>query len=154
VVVRSLTKILAVPGLRVGYLLAPPLLARALRERRQAWPVNGLALVTARVAVSHPERLRAAGERAQDDRRALHALLERELPGVCVHPGAANFLLVRCDGADALALARRLWEHHGIAVRPASTFPGLTAGHLRLTARGGEADARLVAALRAILQGR
>jgi histidinol-phosphate aminotransferase len=152
VVVRSLTKILAVPGLRVGYLLAPPLLARALRERRQAWPVNGLALLAARVAASHPERLTAVAQRAQADRRALHALLERELPGVCVHPGAANFLLVRCDGVDALALARRLREHHGIAVRPASTFPGLAAGHVRLTARGGEADPRLVAALRTLVE--
>jgi histidinol-phosphate/aromatic aminotransferase/cobyric acid decarboxylase-like protein len=150
VVVRSLTKILAVPGLRVGYLLAAPLLARALRERRHAWPVNGLALVAARAAAGHPERLLAIAERAQADRRALHDRLATEVP-LEVHPGSANFLLAHAPRTDALAMAHRLRDEHGIAIRPASTFPGLTAGHLRLTARGGEADRRLTAALRAAL---
>jgi histidinol-phosphate aminotransferase len=151
VVVRSLTKILAVPGLRVGYLLAPPAVACALRERRPAWSVNGLALAAARAAANHPERLRAAAERAQADRRALHELLADEVPGARVHPGAANFLLVAIDGVDATRLAHTLRDRHGIAVRPAATFPGLTDQHVRLTSRGGEADARLVAALRAAI---
>ncbi|HWH92954.1 MAG TPA: Rv2231c family pyridoxal phosphate-dependent protein CobC [Baekduia sp.] len=149
IVLRSLTKILAVPGLRVGYLLAPAALARRLREQRHAWPVNALALLAARAAATQPERLEPIAERAQRDRAALHHALVRDLAGtVHVHPGAANFLLTRHRGVDATALARRLRERHGIAVRPAATFPGLTAHHLRLTARGGDADARLVAALR------
>jgi histidinol-phosphate aminotransferase len=147
VVLRSLTKILAVPGLRVGYLLAAPALARTLRTTRPAWPVNGLALAAAREAARHPERLLPIAERAQRDRRALHDALTAAIAGIRVHPGAANFLLVELPAADATAIARALREHDGIAVRPAATFPGLSARHLRLTARGGEADARLVAAL-------
>jgi histidinol-phosphate aminotransferase len=148
IVLRSLTKILAVPGLRVGYLLAAPALAQRLRDRRQAWPVNGLALAVARAAADHPERLHAPAQRAQADRAALHAAVTAALPGVRVHDGAANFLLVElAPGQDATALAHTLREQDGIAVRPAATFPGLTASHLRLTARGGEADLRLVAAL-------
>jgi histidinol-phosphate aminotransferase len=145
VVVRSLTKILSVPGLRVGYLLAPPALAARLRARRAAWPVNGLALAAARAAALHPERLVPIADRAARDRRALEAALRRALPQARVHPGAAGFVLVELEGGDALAAALR--ERHGIAVRPAATFPGLGPRHLRLTARGGEADARLVAAL-------
>jgi histidinol-phosphate aminotransferase len=148
IVVRSLTKILAVPGLRVGYLLAAPALAGQLRDRRQAWPVNGLALAAARAAADHPERLYATAERAQADRAALRAAITAALPGARVHDGAANFLLVELGpGQDATALAHTLREHDGIAVRPAATFPGLTQRHLRLTARGGEADLQLVAAL-------
>ncbi|HEX5923601.1 MAG TPA: Rv2231c family pyridoxal phosphate-dependent protein CobC [Baekduia sp.] len=148
IVVRSLTKILAVPGLRVGYLLAAPELARRLRDRRQAWPVNGLALAAARAAADHPERLHEAARRAQTDRAALHAAVTAALRDARVHDGAANFLLVELGpGEDATALAYALREHDGIAVRPAATFPGLTKRHLRVTARGGEADLRLVAAL-------
>lgn len=146
IVLRSLTKILGVPGLRVGYLLAPAPLAARLREGRGAWPVNALALVAARAAAEHPERLAAAARRARADRAALAAALAA-IPRVAVHDGAANFVLVELDGARAVA--RGLRERHGIAVRPAGTFPGLTDRHLRLTARGGADDARLVAAVRA-----
>ncbi len=149
ITVRSLTKILAVPGLRVGYLLAAPPLAQRLRDRRQAWPVNGLALAAASAAADHPERLLAAARRAQTDRAALHAAVTTALPDARVHDGAANFVLVELGpgSQDATALAHTLREHDGIAVRPAATFPGLTERHLRLTARGGEADLALVAAL-------
>jgi histidinol-phosphate aminotransferase len=150
IVVRSLTKILAVPGLRVGYLLAPAPLAARLRDRRQAWAVNGLALAACAAACHHPERLAPAARRAQADGAALAAALAG-LPSLRVHPGAAGFVLVEVAGRDAGAIAEALRRVHGIAVRPASTFPGLGPGHLRLTARGGEADARLVAALRALL---
>lgn len=61
-----------------------------------------------------------------------------------VWPAAANFVLVEvADGTVTLARLRAA----GIAVRPAASFPGLGANHLRLTARDPEANARLVEAL-------
>jgi histidinol-phosphate aminotransferase len=143
VVLRSLTKILAVPGLRVGYLLAEPRLAQRLRAARQAWPVNALALVAAREATS--ARLAPIAQRAQRDRVALAAALRAA--GLRVHEGAANFVLVDLPQVDGVELAHALRQDEGIAIRPAGTFPGLGPGHVRLTARGGEADTRLVAAL-------
>ncbi|WP_445151573.1 aminotransferase class I/II-fold pyridoxal phosphate-dependent enzyme [Baekduia sp. Peel2402] len=157
IVLRSLTKILAVPGLRVGYLMADAALAERLRSARSAWPVNGLALAVARATALHPERLVPVAERAARDRAALGAMLAAQLPDARVYPGAANFLLVALppDGPDALTTAAGLRDAHGIAIRPASTFPGLSAHHVRLTPRGGEHDARLVAALRtAVADGR
>lgn len=145
VVLRSLTKILAVPGLRVGYLLAERQLAARLRAARQAWAVNALALVAAREATA--ERLAPIAARAQRDRSALAQGLRAALPEATVHDGAANFVLVHVPQVDGVALARTLRERDGIAIRPAGTFPGLRPGHVRLTARGGEADANLLAAL-------
>jgi histidinol-phosphate aminotransferase len=145
VVLRSLTKILAVPGLRIGYALAPAPLAERLRAARPAWSVNALALIAATAAT--PERLRPIAERAQRDRAALAAALSGV---VRVHDGAANFLLAELPptAPDALTVARLLRNDDNIAIRPAHTFPGLSPHHFRLTARGGEQDARLVAALR------
>lgn len=42
-VVRSLTKLWGLAGLRAGYLLAPAGIAAGLRAARQPWSVNTLA---------------------------------------------------------------------------------------------------------------
>jgi histidinol-phosphate aminotransferase len=143
VVVRSLTKLHAIPGLRAGYLLAPAPVAARLRAQRPAWSVNALALAAVEAIAARPEHAAAIARQTALARADLAKRLEHRAQ-ITVHPGAANFLLVRLpDGAET---ARRLRER-GIAVRPCASFPGLTADHLRLTVRDPETHARLVAAL-------
>jgi histidinol-phosphate aminotransferase len=143
IVIRSLTKSLAIPGVRAGYALAPPPLAARLRAVRPPWSAGALALAAIAAASARLDAAALVAERAQRER----ADLERRLAGVSgirVWPGAANFCLVEVpDGAAALA---RLGAR-GIAVRPCAGFPGLGPGHLRLTARGPEENRRLVEAL-------
>jgi histidinol-phosphate aminotransferase len=145
VVVRSLTKLHAVPGLRVGYLLAPAPLAARLRAQRPAWSVNALALAAAAACVSRRDHAPAVARDTAQRRADLVARLAA-LRGATVHPGAANFVLVHLPGGGAAA--RRLLEH-GIALRPCDSFPGLTADHLRLAVRDPATHARAVAALAA-----
>ena len=110
-VVGSLTKLLACPGLRVGYVLAEPALLRRLRP--PAWAVNGLA------AAALPDLLDAvdlpawaAGVARLRDR--LVELLQRA--GLDPEPSDANFVLVRAPGLrDRLAA-------HGILVRDCGSF--------------------------------
>jgi histidinol-phosphate aminotransferase len=143
VVVRSLTKALAIPGLRAGYAVAAPALAERLRAVRPPWSANALALAALAAAARNPHELARAAERAQAERANLERRLAA-LSGVRSWPGAANFVLVEvADGPAALAALRE----RGIAVRPAASFPGLGPNHLRITARGPEQNARLVAAL-------
>lgn len=143
VVVRTLTKSLAIPGLRAGYALAAPSTANRLRGARPPWSANALALTALAAAAAHPAELAAAAERGQAERLDLERRLD-ELPGVRRWPAAANFVLIEvADGPAALARLRAA----GIAVRPAASFPGLGANHLRLTARDAVANARLMEAL-------
>jgi len=143
VVVRSLTKALAVPGLRVGYAIAPDPLARRLRAVRPPWSANALALAALTAAAARPDALAATAHRAAAERTDLEQRLAG-VSGVRTWPSAANFCLVEvADGPAVLADLRA----QGIAVRPAASFPGLGAGHLRITARDPERNARLAAAL-------
>ncbi len=143
VVVRSLTKLHAIPGLRAGYLLAPAPLAARLRAQRPAWSVNALALAATAACARRPDHAAAIARETSAARADLAARLEN-LPGATVHPGAANFVLVHVEGGgDA---ARRLRDD-GIAVRPCGSFPGLTDDHLRVAVREPGAHARLAAAL-------
>jgi histidinol-phosphate aminotransferase len=144
VVVRSLTKLWGLAGIRAGYLLAPPQTAGALRAARQPWSVNSLACAAlATWADQEAEHTAYRVQRLAAIREQLTAALAA-LPGVRVWPSAANFLLLQvADGPAVLAgLAAR-----GIAVRPCHSFPGLTTNHLRVAVRDPADNQRLVDAL-------
>ncbi|MBJ7330952.1 MAG: bifunctional adenosylcobinamide kinase/adenosylcobinamide-phosphate guanylyltransferase [Solirubrobacteraceae bacterium] len=142
IVVRSLTKILAVPGLRVGYALATPVLAERVRAVRPPWSANALALAALRAAATYPAEVIAIADRAQAEREDLERRLDDA--GIRRWPAAANFVLVEVeDGPEALARLHAA----GIAVRPAASFPGLGANHLRITARDAAANARVAETL-------
>jgi histidinol-phosphate/aromatic aminotransferase/cobyric acid decarboxylase-like protein len=147
VVIRSLTKLLSIPGLRAGYAIAPPTLAGALRAVRPPWSANAMALAAMVAAAEHPAELAVLAERAAAERDDLARRLA-ELPGVRTWPSATNFCLAEvADGPRVVASLRE----RRIAVRPAASFPGLDDGHLRITARDPERNARLVTALAEVL---
>lgn len=143
IVVRSLTKLVSVPGLRAGYAIAPPPLAARLRAVRPPWSANALALAALHAAAAHPGELAAAATRAEAERADLAERLAG-LPGVRTWPSATNFCLVEVPDGPAVVAALRARR---IAVRPAASFPGLTPDHIRLTAREPSANEMLVTAL-------
>jgi histidinol-phosphate aminotransferase len=145
VVVRSLTKILGVPGVRAGYLLAAAELVQRLRRAAPKWSVNAVALAVIEAAAEHRDWFDSQAKLTVARREALaHALAS--IPGVLVHAGSANFLLLELD--DAVAVHDRLLAEHGIATRPCWGFPGLDERHLRVAVRGEPLDSELIAAIR------
>ncbi len=141
IVVRSLTKSLAIPGLRAGYAVAAPALAQRLRAVRPPWSANALALAALTATAQRPQALAAAAGRAEAEREDLAQRLAAA--GIRQWPAAANFVLIEHPEAAARLRAER------IAVRSAGSFPGLTDGHVRITARSPAENARLVEVLTA-----
>jgi histidinol-phosphate aminotransferase len=149
-VLRSLTKMWALPGLRAGYALgAPDLLARLAAHRPQ-WPVGTLALEAFR-ACSEPFAV-AEADRAAVEFETYRADLIRtlaELPGVHVNePASAPFLLLTVKDGLHVRVALR---QRGIAVRRGDTFPGLGDDHIRVAVRSPEQSEPLLTALREVL---
>lgn len=142
VCVRSLTKLWGLAGLRVGYLLAEPALARRLDEVRQPWPVNALAIhATTLLCAAEGERRERSDRIAEARRDLLEELAALPLE---VWPSPANYLLVRSGLTD---LRSRLLDR-GVAVRRGETFPGLDSTFVRITVHPDrEARTALVTAL-------
>jgi histidinol-phosphate/aromatic aminotransferase/cobyric acid decarboxylase-like protein len=156
VVIRSLTKLAAIPGLRLGYALADPERLARWAAWRDPWPVNGLA-AAAGVALM--------ADRAWDQR--VQGWLAREgpwlagelaqLPGLVPMASAANFLLVRGERAgqpcslNGLRLA--LEQRHRILVRDCRSFTGLGESWLRLAVLDRRGNRHLLGALAQELGG-
>jgi histidinol-phosphate/aromatic aminotransferase/cobyric acid decarboxylase-like protein/adenosyl cobinamide kinase/adenosyl cobinamide phosphate guanylyltransferase len=142
VVLRSMTKLWGLAGLRTGYLVCEASLARRLDAARQPWAVDTLALTAlGLLAGAEDERRERAARVAEHRRHLLDAL--RALPHVTVWDAAANFVLLRTPRTD---LRDRLLDD-GIAVRRGETFPGLDARYVRVAVRPPEVSDRLVTAL-------
>ncbi len=145
VVVRSLTKMWGLAGLRVGYLLGPAPLVDACAAAQPAWSVSAPALVAAEACCS-PAAVAEADAAAVLLAAAAARVAARyaELPGVTVVPPAGPFVLLHAAGGGAL---RHRLRELGFAVRRCDTFPGLTEDWLRLAVRDNEDDEHLLAAV-------
>ncbi|MFL6111674.1 MAG: Rv2231c family pyridoxal phosphate-dependent protein CobC [Catenulispora sp.] len=143
VVVRSLTKTWGLAGLRIGYVLGPRDLIKALKQAQPLWSVSTLGLIAAQAtceptAVAEAETL---AEQADQDRGHLLARLA-ELPDLSVPAvSRAPFLLVHTPHASAL---RDHLRAQGIALRRGDTFPGLGPDWLRIAVRDRAATDLLV----------
>jgi threonine-phosphate decarboxylase len=142
-VARSFTKFFALPGLRLGCLVASDV--ERVRAFQPSWPVNAVAAAAGIVAAKEPAFARATlAEVALRRRELLRAL--GELPGTTPYPGAANFLLVHGPQGLPEELAKR-----GILVRGCEPFYGLGPGFFRVAVRRAKQNERLVQTLRDVL---
>ena len=138
VVVRSLTKTLALPGLRIGFLYSENVrvLAR-LEAARQPWNVNSIAEhAVAKVLREAPEEV---AENLKASKRLVEeavGLLSRGLSKLSfkVYDSRAPFLLVRHHPYRHPGFNQMLLKL-GFHVRDASTFHTLTPYHSRISVR-------------------
>ncbi|MFO7906309.1 MAG: cobyric acid synthase [Planctomycetota bacterium] len=153
VVVRSLTKFYAIPGLRLGVAFAPVKLATRIRGQIPPWSVNTLAQAVGAAALLDTRYAEDTRRSTTRERKELQNNLS-DIDALHVYPGCANYLLVKLNrsGMDAPALAERLLEKR-IAVRVCDNFEGLDERFFRVAVRSGEDNRRLVDALQAILGG-
>lgn len=145
--IHSLTKTYAVPGLRLGYIVAAPPLARRLRSCLRPWSVGALAVEGGRFLMNTQQPVRVDLAEARRLRRRL-----MELPGVVVEETDTNFMLCQLSGATAACLKDYLARTHGMLIRDASNFCGLTDRHFRVAARTPDEDDALVDAIRFFLE--
>ncbi|MBN1630142.1 MAG: threonine-phosphate decarboxylase [Thermoleophilia bacterium] len=152
IVMRSFTKFYAVPGLRLGFAVAPGDVAAALRRALAPWSVNALAQAVGVAALADQEFAAETRRFVREERRWL---LERlcEVRGLRVFPGSVNYVLVKIDrdSIDAVELAGRLLRQ-GLAVRVCDDFEGLDRRFLRVAVRTREENDRLASSLRAVLE--
>ena len=148
IVLRSLTKYYALPGLRLGYLLAETSKVATLAAYQEPWCVNAPALRVALACLKDTGFTNKTERWLKKERRFLSHKLTA-LDGFRPFPSQTNFLLVKIDrnGLDALQLQAFL-ARKKILVRACDSFAGLGADYFRVAVKRRRDNLSLLAALR------
>jgi len=154
IVVRSLTKTLAVPGLRMGFAVAPKKLAELLEAARQPWNLNSIATyVASRLLRDYGSELAKFLDRSRSvvisERGYLTAAMKAL--GIRVYSSAAPYILARLPKTMLREISSCLTEYR-VVLRDASSFKSLTPYHFRASVKLREENEILIEALRRCLQ--
>lgn len=149
VVTGSMTKILGIPGVRLGYLCAQPQILEQLTRFQLTWELSCFAEAVACALPLHEAEIREDARRNAQRRETLREALESL--GAYVYPSEAAFLLADL-GRPAAPIAKSL-EEKKILVRECMNFDGLDDGcHLRLAVKDERSNRKFIEALREALR--
>lgn len=145
VVIGSLTKIFAIPGLRVGFLVAAPEIIEQLRNHLEPWSVNIVAERVAVACLQADQFIRRTREWLIPERSYLADQLSA-IRRLRVFRSAANFLMLQVDEPLAPQTFGEFMLMKGIAVRDLRSMPGCGPGFYRVAVLSREDNMRLIAA--------
>lgn len=151
-VVRSMTKFYAIPGLRLGFIVARPDWILRMKNLQVHWSVNALAQRIGTEVLGDTSFARAAHTWLKEEKR----WLTDQMSGLSlsVTPGSANYLLFRLPHGVSFGIRelQAAMGRRGVLIRDASLFKGLDLSYGRTAIRLREDNARLVSALRQSLE--
>jgi len=156
-ILRSMTKFYALPGLRLGYAVGRRDWIERLFRHKIPWSVNAFAQIAGEAALEDEAYQRQAESWGVAEREDLADGL-RQTGAVDVFPSETNFLLLRLRTGDAGSFRTSGWLQEqmgrkGILIRDASTFPGLDDRYVRIAVRTRRENERLIAVLRKVWTG-
>lgn len=135
-VLNSMSKIFRIPGLRIGFVKAPPALMEKLAPFALPWSVNSLAQTAVQWLMTRPEQLRSFLSSTRNMVEAERSRIEESIhrnTGVRCFPSATSFILMRLPhGLDAPTV----WRHmagNRILIRDCANFTGLSDAFIRIS---------------------
>jgi len=136
IVLVSISKIFAIPGLRIGFVVSSAGLIRKLRKFLQPWSVNSLAQLATRYLITRENEVRVYVEKTN---RLIRAERDRFIrmfdhcSEFILYPSATHFMVIRlADSLSSDTVCGRL-ARYKILVRNCRNFEGLSDRHIRIS---------------------
>jgi threonine-phosphate decarboxylase len=146
IVVKSLTKTYAIPGLRLGYLISQQQNIQAIQSNKMPWSVNTMAIEAGKYIIQNQKLLALPLARLLADALDLKTNLSR-IPNLEIVASHTNFFLCKTNIKTAEVLKHYLLNEHQLLIRDASNFKGLTPQHFRIAAQTPQQNQLLIDAL-------
>ncbi|WP_318616962.1 pyridoxal phosphate-dependent aminotransferase [Sporosarcina sp. YIM B06819] len=129
IVVRSMTKMYAIPGIRLGYVVASPTVIAGIKGLAPHWNVNGIAARIGAVCLAEESFRQQAIQYSNQQREQLTAFLKAN--NCIVTDSVTNFLSFKVGQDAANELYRDLLAR-GIVLRHSENFRGMDGKWFRI----------------------
>jgi threonine-phosphate decarboxylase len=145
IIIRSMTKMFAIPGLRLGYLAANPDIISQLSRMQPHWSINTIALLAGELCLQNKEFIKKTQVYIWEERKHLHTFFNQN--NFEITPSQVNFYLLRDPFLkDQFSLFNFLL-HKGIIPRHTFNFPGLEGNWLRFAIKSKQENSALMEVL-------
>lgn len=143
-IVRAFTKIYAIPGIRLGYLLCSnEVLRERIRHQLPEWNLSVIAQEAGAAACEEWEYRRKTPDFVAAEReyllKGMKSIQKRCLPDLKIFPSQANFLMFYTEFPLYEALLQR-----GILIRDCRNYRGLGPGYYRIAVKSREENEELL----------
>ena len=147
-VLRTFTKMFALPGLRIGYLIAHKDTISKLRKHQCPWNTNSLAQLAAESVLENEEYVKESVRLVEKERKFLSNEIAK-----CgrfeTYSSLANFLFIKIKDANTTSsLLRKRLIQKGILIRDCANFRGLSNKFIRVAIRSHKENLKLLKALK------
>lgn len=140
-IVRAFTKIYAIPGVRLGYLMcSDPILMERIRKQLPEWNLSTFAQEAGEACVGQSSYVKETVDYVSQER---HFLMEGlKSLGLQAYESEANFILIRSEKPLYEGLLKR-----GILIRSCENFRGLDKSYYRIAVKRRQENEELLKAM-------
>lgn len=150
IVIRSFTKIFAMPGLRIGYIVAHESIINELKKYQIPWSINSIGLYTAILMLKNKTYIKKTLKIIKKERKYLS---DKILKTDCfiTYPSVTNFILVKTikKGLTSLNVKQNLIKK-GLLIRDCSNFKGLDEDFFRIAILSHKDNLKMISYLKKI----
>ncbi len=144
-VLRSLTKIFSIAGLRLGYVIGPSKVLREWSQKRDPWPVNSFAIKAGIKLLEDHYRYEKWTKKIHLWIKSEKAFIFKELSKIKnlkVHHSSTNYFLI--ESKKSLITKIKYLEKKGILIRDCSSFRSLDNTWARISLQTHKNNKRLI----------
>lgn len=145
IIIRSMTKMFGIPGLRLGYLAADPALIMKISKHQPHWSINTIALLAGELCLHNEDYVKRTKFYISEERKRLFTFFKKN--NFENTSSQVNFYLLRDPNLQEQTTFFEFLLHKGIIPRHTYNFPGLDGKWLRFAIKSKEENSQLMEVL-------
>jgi len=144
-VIRSLTKLFSIAGLRLGYLVGPKKMLKEMEQKRDPWPLNSFAIKAGKTLLKEKKNYHNWTKRIHQwikhEKSSIFAELSK-INNLTVHNSSTNFFLI--ESKSSLCENIKYLAKKGILIRECESFRSLDDKWARISIQSHNKNLRII----------